>query len=65
MSNSPFTHARDFLQARLSDYEAAYDGFRWPVLEHFNWAHPIGSVLVGGNASGMHKSILSTCADSS
>lgn len=38
MSNSTFMQARDFLQARLGDYQAAYDGFRWPVLDNFNWA---------------------------
>ncbi|MDG4576450.1 MAG: AMP-binding protein [Defluviicoccus sp.] len=30
--------ARDFLVAHRNDYEAAYNGFRWPDLDHFNWA---------------------------
>jgi len=33
-----FIHARDFLLAHRENYAAAYDGFRWPVLERFNWA---------------------------
>ena len=30
--------ARDFLLAHRSDYETAVRDFRWPALEHFNWA---------------------------
>ena len=30
--------ARDFLLAHRSDHNAAQAGFRWPQLEHFNWA---------------------------
>lgn len=33
-----FLAARDFLVAHRNDYEAAYKGFRWPELDHFNWA---------------------------
>ncbi|HET7461238.1 MAG TPA: AMP-binding protein [Longimicrobium sp.] len=33
-----FGHARDFLLAHRDDYAAAYAGFRWPELDHFNWA---------------------------
>lgn len=33
-----FLAARDFLVAHRNDYEAAYNGFRWPDLDHFNWA---------------------------
>jgi acetyl-CoA synthetase len=33
-----FLAARDFLLAHREDYEAAYAGFRWPVLDTFNWA---------------------------
>ena len=33
-----FLAARDFLIAHREDYEAAYNGFRWPQLDHFNWA---------------------------
>ena len=30
--------ARDFLLAHREDYDTAYRDFRWPVVEHFNWA---------------------------
>jgi len=33
-----FRAARDFLLAHREDYATAYDQFRWPQLEHFNWA---------------------------
>jgi acetyl-CoA synthetase len=33
-----FRSARDFLLAHRADYQTACDGFRWPRLEHFNWA---------------------------
>ncbi len=33
-----FLEARDFLITHRDDYAAAYAGFRWPVLGHFNWA---------------------------
>ena len=33
-----FLEARDFLLAHRDNYTKAYAGFRWPVLEHFNWA---------------------------
>jgi acetyl-CoA synthetase len=33
-----FLEARDFLLAHRSDYDAAYGGFKWPVLDEFNWA---------------------------
>ena len=33
-----FRAARDFLVTHRSDYAAACAGFRWPALEHFNWA---------------------------
>ncbi len=33
-----FRAARDFLLAHREDYRAAYDGFRWPELDRFNWA---------------------------
>src|SRR5271169_2316516 len=33
-----FLAARDFLQAHCNDYERAYAGFQWPVLDEFNWA---------------------------
>ena len=33
-----FLAARDFLVAHRNDYETAYNGFRWPELDNFNWA---------------------------
>ncbi len=33
-----FRAARDFLLAHRDDYDAAYQGFTWPRLDHFNWA---------------------------
>lgn len=33
-----FIAARDFLQQHRRDYQAAYDGFKSPVMEEFNWA---------------------------
>ena len=30
--------AREFLLAQRGDYETAYRDFRWPQMEHFNWA---------------------------
>jgi acetyl-CoA synthetase len=32
-----FRAAREFLLEHREDYASAYDGFRWPHLEHFNW----------------------------
>ena len=33
-----FRAARDFLLEHRTDYEAAVRDFRWPDLDHFNWA---------------------------
>ena len=33
-----FKEARDFLFAHAGDYNSAHAGFRWPALEHFNYA---------------------------
>jgi acetyl-CoA synthetase len=39
MSNaSAFLHARDFLIRERTNYATAYREFKWPTLEHFNWA---------------------------
>jgi acetyl-CoA synthetase len=38
MTTNAFTAARDFLLQNISDYESAYNGFEWPVLDEFNWA---------------------------
>ena len=46
-----FLAARDFLTARSEDYEAAYQGFAWPGLTHFNWALDYFDVYAQGNHS--------------
>ena len=33
-----FLSCRDLLLTHRTDYEAALQAFKWPVLEHFNWA---------------------------
>src|SRR5579863_1037959 len=38
MPQHDFKAARDFLLAHGGDYAAACRGFRWPVLNEFNWA---------------------------
>ena len=38
MSQAAFKAARDFLLAQRGDYATAYRDFRWPELDHFNWA---------------------------
>ncbi len=35
---SEFEQARDFLILHRSDYDYAYNHFKWPQLEEFNWA---------------------------
>jgi acetyl-CoA synthetase len=44
-----FRAARDFLIADGDDYEAAYEGFRWPDLDEFNWALDWFDVIAEGN----------------
>ena len=46
-----FLEARDFLQAHRTDYETAYREFRWPKLDHFNWALDYFDVLAQGNGN--------------
>lgn len=48
MSTS-FLQARDFLLAHRLDYDRAYREFRWPQLEHFNWALDYFDVMAHGN----------------
>ena len=45
-----FLAARDFLLQHRSDYATAYRDFRWPRLEHFNWALDHFDALARGNA---------------
>jgi acetyl-CoA synthetase len=50
MANAtPFLQARDFLLAHRTDYDTACRDFRWPVLDHFNWALDHFDVLAAGN----------------
>ncbi|MET9354048.1 isobutyrate:CoA ligase IbuL [Streptomyces sp. NPDC006617] len=44
-----FRTARDFLLEHREDYTAAYEGFRWPRPEHFNWALDWFDVIAEGN----------------
>ena len=44
-----FLTARDFLLAHRTDYETAYREFRWPRMEHFNWALDYFDVMARGN----------------
>lgn len=48
MSTS-FLQARNFLLAHRLDYDRAYREFRWPQLEHFNWALDYFDVMAQGN----------------
>src|SRR6266545_2228554 len=44
-----FRAARDFLLDHREDYTTAYEGFRWPRLEYFNWVRDwFDAVLVAG-----------------
>ena len=38
MTTAVLKAARDFMVANRTDYARAYDEFRWPVLDKFNWA---------------------------
>jgi acetyl-CoA synthetase len=52
MSPSPtqaFRAARDFLLAQRGHHDAAMAGFRWPQLQHFNWALDWFDVLARDN----------------
>ncbi|MEG8278716.1 AMP-binding protein [Streptomyces sp. AHA2] len=45
-----FRSARDFLLEHREDYATAYEGFRWPRPEYFNWALDWFDEIAGGNA---------------
>ena len=52
MDSSPtqaFREARDFLLAQRGRHDAAVAGFRWPQLQHFNWALDWFDVLARDN----------------
>src|SRR5690348_3005218 len=44
-----FRGARDFLLEHREDYATAYEGFRWPRPEHFNWALDWFDEIADGN----------------
>jgi acetyl-CoA synthetase len=44
-----FRAAREVLLRHREDLEAAREEFRWPVLEHFNWALDWFDPMAGGN----------------
>ncbi|MGW2771338.1 AMP-binding protein [Streptomyces olivaceoviridis] len=44
-----FRRARDFLLEHREDYATAYEGFRWPRPEHFNWALDWFDEIADGN----------------
>ena len=46
-----FVAARDFLIAQRSNQQRACEHFRWPVLEHFNWALDYFDAMARGNSS--------------
>ncbi|MFJ7336879.1 AMP-binding protein [Streptomyces sp. NPDC101116] len=45
-----FRDARDFLLEHREDYPTAYEGFRWPRPEYFNWALDWFDEIADGNA---------------
>ena len=57
-----FLQARDFLIAHRDDYAAAYAGFRWPVLDRFNWALDYFDVYARGTPGG-HRPALQVVDD--
>lgn len=44
-----FRAARDFLLRHREEYATAYEGFRWPEPEHFNWALDWFDRIAAGN----------------
>src|ERR1700755_786410 len=44
-----FRAARDFLLKHRADYTTAYEGFRWPRPDRFNWALDWFDVIARGN----------------
>jgi acetyl-CoA synthetase len=46
-----FLQARDFLLRHRSDYDLAYNGFRWPQMDEFNWALDFFDSQAKGNNS--------------
>jgi len=48
-SAQAFLDARNFLIAHREDFENAYEGFRWPRLDSFNWALDYFDAYATGN----------------
>ena len=48
-SVAPFHAARDFLLKHRTDRDTAVAGFRWPQLDHFNWALDHFDPMARGN----------------
>jgi acetyl-CoA synthetase len=48
-STQAFAAARDFLLAQRGRHDTAVAGFRWPALQHFNWALDWFDVLARDN----------------
>lgn len=52
MTAASILEARNFLFAHRAEYDIAYRGFRWPQLQHFNWALDwFDAVLAQGTAA--------------
>jgi acetyl-CoA synthetase len=51
MPNPAFLEARALLQRYREDYQQAYEQFRWPKLDEFNWAVDWFDEFARGNAS--------------
>lgn len=50
-SRQEFIKARDFLLTHREDYQYAKDHFRWPRMEHFNWALDYFDQMAEGNTN--------------
>ncbi|WP_336488079.1 AMP-binding protein [Methylobacterium nigriterrae] len=53
-----FREARDFLLTHRTDYETAYDGFRWPDAAAFNWALDWFDADLAGNPESRDRAAL-------
>ena len=51
MPSFEFSAARDFLLRHREDYHTAYQEFRWPALERFNWALDYFDAIARENSS--------------
>ena len=48
-ATAAFLHARDLVLRLRTDYDTARREFRWPRLDHFNWALDYFDVMAAGN----------------